>query len=133
MESKKIYLIVVEIDRTGFITEFRTSFEEAESLSEELFNYVNMFEFKDREKIIPILKQRDYRTYQIKGNQIYFPCAKSSITDGFCTINVLEIDLNTFCLEKLIKERENHSMVFEIETFTEEFMEKFPKLDLIAN
>lgn len=126
------FLIIAEINKTGFITEFRNSLEEAKTFAEELSCIGSLDSYTESEKIMNALKQKKYISYQIKGNQLYFGKVKYAITDAMYTVSVTEIDMKTFCLKTLIRERENHSIVFD-GVLDDKLLEKFPQIDLIAN
>ena len=127
------YLIIAEVNKTGFITEFKNTFEEADDYCNELFFSLTNITAHKMETIAHVLKQRGYISYKIKGNALYFGKCRSSTTNGEFTVSVAEVDLRTFCLQKMLKERENHSIVFEYEQLNDEFIDKFPSIDLIAN
>lgn len=127
------YLIIVEIERTGFITEFKNTYEEASASAENLMNYTGGLDSETvKKKVISFMRQRNYISYHINGNQLYFGKVRRSLSDGIITISIAEIDMKTFCLKTLIRERENHSIVFDDE-INDELLEKFPNIDLIAN
>jgi hypothetical protein len=126
------YLIIAEIDRTGFITEFRNTFKEAEFFAAKLKHIGEFDSYTETDKIINALKKRNYISYHINGNQLCFGKIRIAFTDGLYSVSVGEIDMNTFCLKTLIRERENHSRVFD-DNIDDAFLEKFPNIDLIAN
>lgn len=126
------YLIIAEIDRTGFVTEFKNTFKEAELFAAKLKHIGDFDSYTETEKIITALKQRNYISYHINGNQLCFGNIKIAFSDGLYDVSVSEVDMKTFCLKTLIRERENHSIVFDDE-LSDELIEKFPHLDLIAN
>lgn len=131
------YLIIVEIERTGFITEFKSSFKEAFDFSNKLYlSLSELFPIDKREKIVDVLKERGYASYKINGTELYFGKCKDQITDGILTVSVVEIDSNKFNLQMLIKERENSSLVFNYDEPTgkiDEIADKFPHLSIVAN
>jgi|ERR1051325_4613765 hypothetical protein len=131
--QKYKYLVVAEIGREGFITEMKDSFEEADRFSQELFSLANVFPISKRSCVAQLLQQKGYLHYKINGNQIYFPSPLSSITDGDYSVSVINILPGQNCIRRLIKERENHSIVFKLEMIKDEFVERFPRLGLIAN
>lgn len=126
------YLIIAEIGRTGFITEFKNTLKEAELFAAKLKHIGNFDSYTETEKIINALKQRNYISYHINGNRLCFGKIKIAFSDGLYDVSVTEVDMKTFCLKTLIRERENHSIVFDGE-LSDEFLEKFPHPDLIAN
>ena len=76
---------------------------------------------------------KGYVSYRVNGTELYFGKCKDQITDGILTVSVIEAVENNFCLQTLMKERENQSLVFEYEVLSEQFIETYPPFGLIAN
>ena len=131
--SKIKNLIIVEIERTGFITEFCDTYEEASTRAENLMNTAGNLDTEEKkERVISFLRNRNYTSYHINGNHIWCGKYRQCLSDGILSISVLEVDMKFFCLKTFIRERENHSEVFD-GILSDELLEKFPQIDLIAN
>ena len=134
MQNKSIkYLVILEIERLGFILNSSDSFLKSEEIMKKTFSLANKLEFKNMVELIPFFRFKNTIEYEIRGNVVYFPNVITCISNGLLTVSIVKIDLNTFNLEFFVKERENHSIVFDYEQLEDEFVEKFPNLDLIAN
>ncbi len=135
--NKRKYLVVAEVLRTGFITEYRNKYHDAIQLANELLLYGEIFKWSEGDKICTQLRNRGYKSYIIKGNQIYFENFVWSNTDGRFSVCILKVNPDKFCLHTFIRERENYSIVFESDVRWDkkrtEFFDKFTSLSQIAN
>jgi len=124
------YLVIAEVERTGFIVGFFKKYLSAVELANELLLLGEFFPWSESEKIKIQLRNRNLREYQIKGNQIYFDKGIYGSTDGKYSVLVLPADKREFNLEIFIKERENYSIVFESEQYSDKkwrrYFDDFP-------
>ena len=126
------YLVVAEIDTTGFIMNYFNDFHEAEKYSEKVFMMSSHLSYNEMHKMEDILFPEALVSYKMKGRDcVYNLSAKSAISNGIYAVSILEINMDNFCLKSFIKERENYAWVFE--NISDEFLEKFPYADFVAN
>lgn len=128
------YLIVAEIENKGFLLKIEDNFEKAESFAQYIYSLSDEFYIYEMDKVEQKLKYFSF--YKINGNEIYLKKIKTSISNGVYTVSVVEIDLNNYCEKTFIKERENHSSVFDFEKYPKELdrlAELFSEIDLVAN
>lgn len=119
------FLVVAEIERTGFIVGYCQKYRKAVELANEVLLYGELFSWGEPDKIKVQLQSRHFRQYQIKGNQIYFDKGIYGSADGKYSVAVLPINIKDFCLEVFIKERENYSIVFNSEQYWEKSNRKY--------
>lgn len=124
------YLIVAEIYKKGFILKIIDGKKEALSFLQKTSEISSCYSFAQMNKVEEKLEY--IASYKINGNTDYVGKYIKSISNGAYTVSVLQIDINTFCLKSFIRERENHSSVFELEQLSEEFSEHY-FFGLIAN
>lgn len=125
------YLIIAEIKNKGFVMRAMADEVEAKTYSDKLLKLSSGYQF---DGMFDVLKKINFiTTYTIKGNQVYTGKTHLSVSDESYTVSVLKIDVNTFCLKTFIKERENHSIVFDHKELTGEFLDNFPNHSMIAN
>lgn len=128
----KGYIVVVEIKNIGFLSRILNDFTEAEHDMKSIFSLTLHFEFGKWKDIIDCLSDsKRYTKYQINGNQLYVGKSVAGESNGEVTTSILEIDTETFNLGMFIKERENHSNVFD--SFSDDFLDRFPRIDSEAN
>lgn len=127
------YLIVIEIDRLGIITEYFSSLSDAQIFSKKTFSFFEGFHSNEIEKAIRVLKKQEYLSYRINGNQMYLGKTRYTLSNGEITISIIDVDKSVFCSKSFIKERENHSSVFNEIDMDENFLERFPNINIIAN
>jgi hypothetical protein len=109
------------------------TYEEASTRAENLMNTAGYLDTEEnKERLINFMRNRNYTSYHINGNQPYCGKVKMSMTDFILTISILKINMKTFCLKTFISERENTSQVFD-GILSDELLEKFPQIDLFAN
>lgn len=125
------YIVVVEIDDKGYIFRLINKEEDALEFRERVLNISRNYSYPEIYAKINALNP--VASYNINGNQLYFGNFKSNISNGVYSVYLLKINEKTFCLQSFIKEREYNSTVFELEDLTDEFVEKFPHLCMIAN
>ncbi|MDO9000551.1 MAG: hypothetical protein Q7W45_12350 [Bacteroidota bacterium] len=126
------YIVVIEIKKIGFVSRIYNDFAQAEREMNSTFSLTNHFEFGQWRDIIDCLSGcKAYSKYNINGNQVYVGKSKTSISNGDVTASVLKVDSQEFNLKMFIKERENHSNVFN--DFSPEFLDRFPRIDTEAN
>ncbi len=131
------YLIIAEVGRNGFVLGSRKKYYEAVSLANNHLLFGEIFHWPANDKIKEQMESRKYKSYQIKGNQLYFDNFLWVNSDGHFSICIIKTEVNKFCLQTFIRERENHSIVFGNEVCTDkrrrDFFDKFPRLSLISN
>lgn len=129
------YLIVVEIDRRGYILELVDDLDAGQRIIEDIFDISEVYTIYEMDKVAERLPYPCTATYEIKGNELYVGKGGTSTSNGVLTVTAVEIDTETFCLESFIRERENHSMVFGDcdDSKYEKLLELFPHVDLCAN
>jgi hypothetical protein len=126
------YIVVIEIKSIGFVSHIFNDFAQAEYEMKSTFSLTDHFEFGKWKDIIDCLSDsKAYTKYHINGNQGYVGKSKTSISNGDVTASVLKVDSQEFNLKMFIKERENHSNVFN--EFSQEFLDRFPRIDTEAN
>ena len=125
------YLIVVELGNKGFVLTVIDDRGNAESYCEKLSSLSNNYPFNEMYKIEAKLKY--ITSYNIKGTQIYIEKVDYCSSNGEFSVYALKIEVNTFCLKSFIKERENHSSVFDNAEITEIAQIEFPNMNPIAN
>lgn len=131
------YLIVAEIERTGYVAGLKNNYWEAVALAKELLLYGELFQWNEPEQINTQLLNRCYKSYIIKGNQLFFDKSIYGSTDGKYSVAVLPMDKKEFSVESFIKERENYSTVFSSEVRWDkrqaDYFDNFPCSYQIAN
>jgi hypothetical protein len=128
------YLIIVEIERTGFVTEFCDTYEESSTRSLNLMNSAGYLDTEDKKtQVINFLRKRNYIQYHVNGKPLFYVRFKRCLTDPVLTISIMEIDMKKFCLKMFIYELENQTNLLDYDVLSEAFFEKFPKLESIAN
>lgn len=126
------YIVVIEIKSIGFVSKILNEFAEAEYEMKSTFSLTNHFAFGKWKDIIDCLTDcKFYTKYHIKGNELYIGKIEWSVSNGDVTASVLKVNTEEFDLKMFIKERENHSNVFD--KFGEDFLERFPRIDTNAN
>ncbi len=130
--SQKKFLIVAELDRKGFMLKIEDSLKKAMAFSERTFMLSKEFCYDDMYKIE--YKLNPFAKYEVSGNVMCLSKFKSSTTNGFYSVTVVEIELKN--LKMFIRERENLSIVFDYDLYDEEIsrlIELFPAFDMFAN
>ena len=102
----KQYLVIAELGNTGFIIGTTTDLIEAEDKSAELFILANQIPFNDLYKFKDHLKE--YYSYPINGNGIYNGKFKYSTSNGYLSVDIMEITAD-FSIGQFISERSNTS------------------------
>lgn len=129
----KQYMILVENKNKGFILKFMDDEEEVKIYCNQLFNLSREYPFGEMEEVIN--KFDCIASYVVNGNQIYtlksITCSIAGSSDGDYSVSAIKIDINIFCLKTFIRERENHSTVFNNYDFEDE--NQVDKIDKIAN
>lgn len=117
------YLVVAEIGNRGFILKTFSS----KGLAE--YYHQKMFDLKEEYSLEKIESKLKYiSSYNINGNEVYIENVELTTSDGVYTVSVVKINLENFCLKSFVRERENHSTVFDYDTSTPEELEKFNKI-----
>lgn len=125
------YLIVAEILKKGFILKITTDEKEAELFHQLIFDLSNKYPFGESHKIEKYLNY--LISYNIKGNEFFISNSFLTSSNGEFSVYVLKIATETFCLKSFIKERENNSIVFNMEELSSEYSEQFLNSNLISN
>jgi hypothetical protein len=128
------YLIIAEIERKGFLLDSTDNLVEAGTFAELVFHLSD--EFSIYEMHLVERKLNYFASYNINGTEVYVGKSLRSISNGVYSVSILKIDPATFSLEIFIKERENHSTVFDYDVYPDEIdrlAEIFPNPDFIAN
>ena len=134
-ESNKIkYLIIAELDQCGFLLQFMDDCEEAKLYADIIFNASMNYPYSE---MYIVEDELDYfASYTINGNELYIGNFIYGHSNGAYTVSVMKIDMDKFCLKVFIKERENHSTVFDYIENQEKFeriLETFPDFGFYAN
>jgi hypothetical protein len=131
------YLVVAEVERTGFVVDYCRKYWSAVKLADELLLLGELFTWGESERIETQLRSRNIKEYEIKGNLLYFDKSIYGSTDGKYSVAVLQINKNDFTIESFIRERENHSTVFSTEIHWDkkeaEYFDNFPLSNHISN
>ncbi len=106
----KEYLVIAELDNKGYIIGTTDDLSVAESKMEELFSIANQYPFNELYKFNADLK--DFASYPINGNAMYFGMQKKAMSNGMLTISILDLTKRTFSLQQFISERSNTSYAF---------------------
>jgi len=135
------HLLIVEIERKGFLIEVCSDIEKAKQRLEELVELSVKYSFNEQHRAEQDLTY--FASYEIYGTEVYVGKSSHSISNGSYTVSIVEIDLDTFCVKTFIRERENHSCVLhrytqedvdrELYSRYEKLSELFPHLNTIAN
>lgn len=132
-KSTTRYLIVAEIKTKGFVLKLYKNLADAKKNMEKTYALSLKYAFNEMYKIE---KELDYfASYEIKGNVLYLSNPIYGYSNGHYSVSVIKINLNHFCLKTFIRERENHSDVFDdcSDDRLDKLCELFPNIDLIAN
>lgn len=131
------YLVIVEVEQMGFVVGFKRKYWDAVTLAKSILAIRDVFGWNEADKLQNQLISSGYKPYSIKGNQLYFEKFVWVTTDGQCSVCLVKTYSNKFCLQTFIRERENHSIIFDKEVrwnkATKEFFDKFSEPSLIAN
>ena len=131
------YLVVVEVERDGFIVKSYKTLEKAKKTSEYLHLTAEHLGTNTDEKVkflIGSFNNSGFNPYKIFGTEIYYRSLSviEEISDGVISISILKIDPDKFCVKTFVKERQNCSSVFT--ELPEKYQEnKFPFHYTIAN
>ena len=107
------YLIIVEANKFGFISQYLKSKSQAEEKCRRIFDVHWGEPLGQCEQTIEVVTQNNFKKYSINSKKVNFGKTELYLSDGFVTCNVIKIDLNTFNLEAFIKERESNLTAFE--------------------
>jgi hypothetical protein len=127
------YLILMELDREGFILDIVDFFEDAKWIVDEIFNLSEQVAYSE---IITKARIKPIASYEINGNELYTGRIQYGQSNGLLSVSVMKIDTDKFCIKSFISERRNHSSVFDYEKYEDELerlAEKFPKFQHGAN
>lgn len=134
------YLIVVEIERKGFLIDIVKSKAQAEVIAERLVEISVSYPFADMYKVEQELTY--FASYTMNGTQVYLGKFIYHCSNGSYSVSTLQIDLNTFCVQTFIRERENQSCVLakyawnendETDPRYDRLLDLFPNLHTLAN
>ena len=103
------YLIVVEIEQTGFIVGIKTKYLEATKVVDKLTNELEVFGWNEQAKTREFLVMRGYIMYTINGNVLYSDKGVYGSTDGRLSIMAIPVKFSSICVSLFIRERENSS------------------------
>lgn len=110
MELNK-YIVVVEIDGTGYISKAFDHQSKASILFGVLeATFANHFYPNSRNSIPKLLRENKFKEYTINGNIKILSKSIRSRSDGKDSIHIFEVT-DTFCLKTFISERKNCSNV----------------------
>jgi hypothetical protein len=109
----KSYLIIIELNTTGYIIGTEETLVEAEIRVDKMCNESTIYSFHDLEKYHSHLKE--YKSYSINGNLNNIEKVKQQLTNGILSYYILEIDEKTFSFEQFIRERENCSNIYDMD------------------
>lgn len=133
-EGKNIkYLILAEINKKGLRIKFMDEYDEAKKFADEIFDLSNVFQFCEMSNVEQKLTY--FASYQVYGNNVYIGKIKSAVSNGAYSVNVMEIDMNSFQLNTFIKERENNSSVFPFPMYEDKIdkiLDLFPQPDFFG-
>jgi hypothetical protein len=134
------YLIVVEIERKGFLIDIVKSKAQSEVIAEKLVEISVSYPFADMYKVEQELTY--FASYTMNGTQVYLGKFIYHCSNGSYSVSTLQIDLNTFCVQTFIRERENQSSVLakyacdendETDPRYDRLLDLFPNLYTLAN
>ncbi len=92
--NMKSYLIIIELNTTGYIVGTEETLVEAEIRVDKMCNESTIYSFHELEKYHAHLKE--YRSYTINGNVNIIEKVKQQLTNGILSYYILEIDEKTF-------------------------------------
>lgn len=119
------YLVIAEVERTGFVAGCFKKYWSAVELANQLLLYRELFQWSESEKIIAQLRNQRFKEYSIKGNQIYFDKGIYGSTDGKYSVSIILTHVREFRISTFIRERENHSIVFNFEQHWDKRFSKY--------
>jgi hypothetical protein len=133
MTKLKDYLVVTELNCTGFIIGSFNSFAQAEKVSKDLLNkYEHLYKQGGQELYE---KTMNYTTYKVHPTCKYsFQSVNQSCGSGTYSTYIVCTDREGFSLEQLILDRGNTIYLFDVEDYdqdTKRFVKFCP--NLIAN
>lgn len=131
----KKYLILLEIEKSGYIIGITKNLPEAKALMKSVNKISDEYDINEMYRVAS--KVHYSSSYNIKGNLDYCGKSKYQISNGVLSIYILELD-DTFSLKSFIQERINTSWAInpannhEYEKF-DELLELFPHFNAYAN
>jgi hypothetical protein len=135
--STRLYLLVYEYYRIGYILTSFNVLEDAKDFAQKAFfeaQQGDIWDFMKQQGITTIIAK-----YTINGNCVYAGNGCWGLSDGGNSISIHKVDPQTFRLKEFLKERENASYLFdpfdgddEDEKLTE-FVERFDRNVFWAN
>lgn len=133
------HLLLVEIERKGFLIEIFHDIEQAQQRLEELVDLSAKYSFDEQHKVEQDLTY--FASYEINGTEVYVSKCSHCSSNGSYTVSIIPIDLETFCVKTFIRERENLSCVLDhysdlnhaYHQRYSKLLELFPRLNTIAN
>lgn len=105
------HLIIVEIERTGFIVAIKTKYREATKIVDKLTQELDVFGWDEQEMIREFLFLRGYTMYTINGNMLYSGRSIYFSSNGRLSIMAIPIKFSSMCVDMFIRERENSSVL----------------------
>lgn len=105
MDSIK-YLVVAEIEHTGFILTMFSSKEVADCYHQKMYDLHEEYpldQIKHKLKYIA--------SYKINGNEIFLENTEIITTTGLYTVCVVKINMESFCLKSFIKDRKKRCII----------------------
>jgi hypothetical protein len=126
-------LILIEIDKYGFIVTVKNNFDEAKLLVDKLFKLSDKLSY---DEIIEMITPKSIAYYKINGNQDYAGRVTYGFSNGLYSVSLIKIDPQIFCIKTFIKERQNYSSVFNYKLYDKELdrmAELFPRFNDGAN
>ena len=104
------YLLIAELENTGYIIGTTSDMQTAEAKLNELFILADQYPIHQIHEFNAYLEQ--YRSYPINGNAEYFASnhVKHCASNGFLSVYILGIGItDKFFIEQFISERSNTS------------------------
>jgi predicted nucleic-acid-binding Zn-ribbon protein len=133
-EERQIrYVVIAEEEEIGFITRNFASLAQAREYAEQLFDMAHENHQYYLNKLINYLDELQFCTYTIKGNGSYFSNAIYCSSNGFLTVYVIECEMSEMYFRTFIRERENFSMILDIDALRKYVPELSRVPLLIAN
>lgn len=134
-EDSLRYLIVVEIERKGFLVDIVKGEMVANERIDSLVILSNDLTIYEMDKMIGRFEY--FGSYTINGSDSGLSNFRTAMTNGVLTVAAVPIDLATFCAKTFIREREYYSDAIEFSDYPDEVAERlltmFPHFSSIAN
>lgn len=139
MNDLEKYIVIAEGQKNGFVIGCYFSKLIAEGMASKIFSLSKQFNTSDDDSIIHVLEERGHRAYKINGCVEYCNKCYYCESNGSFTVSIFEIkSFSDLSLDMFIKERENHSDVYDLSKLSDEDYQKWKNIidcntSLIAN